>query len=253
MSILHKIIGIGAKESKDDIDINNMPEHIAIIMDGNGRWAKKRGIPRNIGHREGANNLKRIVSCCAKLGIKYLTVYAFSTENWKRPKEEVEGLMNLLKEFLSRAEKELGKENVRINIIGDITSLPLNIQNEIIKVEKSTQKNTKIVLNIALNYGSRIEMVNAVKEICNQVMKKEIKEEEISEELISKYLYTKNIPDPDLIIRTSGEQRISNFLLWQAAYSEFWFDKVLWPDFNEKHLIKAISNFQNRQRRYGGI
>jgi undecaprenyl diphosphate synthase len=253
MNILQKFIGIGAKENKDDIDLNNVPEHIAIIMDGNGRWAKKRGVPRNVGHREGANNLKRTVSYCIKLGVKYLTVYAFSTENWKRPKEEIDALMNLLKEFLSKSVKEMSKENVRINILGDITALPSDIQNEIIMVEKSTRNNKKLVLNIALNYGSRTEIVNAVKIICNKVKKSEINEDEISEEIISKFLYTKSIPDPDLVIRTSGEYRISNFLLWQTAYSEFWFDKALWPDFSEKHLLKAISSFQNRQRRYGGI
>ncbi|MCX7746860.1 MAG: isoprenyl transferase [Clostridia bacterium] len=239
--------------NKVEIDEGKLPDHIAIIMDGNGRWAKRRGLPRNVGHREGANALRRVVLSCNEIGIKYLTVYAFSTENWKRPKSEVDALMNLLIEFLKSADRELAGKNVRICVIGDVEGLPLNIQKEIQRVTKSTSRNTGLNFNIALNYGSRAEMLYAVKAVADEVKKGKMKIDEISEQVISERLYTREIPDPDLIIRTSGEQRISNFLLWQIAYAEFWFTDVLWPDFNGDILLEAVKQYQNRNRRFGGI
>ncbi len=230
-----------------------LPEHIAIIMDGNGRWAGKRHVPRIIGHREGALTLKRIVLKCGQLGIKYLTVYAFSTENWKRPRAEVDALMELLREFLSQANEELAENNIKIKVLGDINRLPKDIRNEIIKVEKSTEENTGLWFNIALNYGSRNEIVNAVKAVCKDVEAGEFSRDDITEEVLSNYMYTRGIPDPDLLIRTSGENRLSNFLLWQLDYSELYFVKLQWHDFSEKHLIKAIEDYMYRERRFGGI
>lgn len=254
MKIFKKFLGINSIEDfKNKIDYNRLPVHIAIILDGNGRWAKKRGIPRNIGHREGAKTLEKVVLFCNEIGIKYLTVYAFSTENWKRPKEEVDALMKLLKEFLDGYQERLGKKNIKINILGDIRALPPDFQDEIIEVEKFSSKNSGLSLNIALNYGSRIEILNAVKDIAADLNNGKIKEDEITEERLSDYLYTKGNPDPDLLIRTSGEYRLSNFLLWQLAYTELWFDKVLWPDFSEQHLLSAIIDYQKRNRRFGGI
>ena len=241
------------KEDKYKVDKNKLPVHIAIIPDGNGRWAKKRGLPRNAGHKEGSNALKRVVIFCNKIGVKYVTVYAFSTENWKRPKTEVEGLMELLLDFLANAEKELKGTDICIKVIGDIKALPPKLQEEIPKVVKMTENNTGLVLNIALNYGGRQEIVNAVKNIAKDVSKGKIKSEDIDEKLISSRMYTKDIPDPDLLIRTSGEWRISNFLLWQTAYTELWFTDVLWPDIKESHIIKAINDYGRRNRRFGGI
>jgi len=235
------------------IDKSKLPVHIAIIMDGNGRWAKRRGLSRSVGHKEGSKTLKKIVKYCDTLGIKYLTVYAFSTENWKRPKDEVDTLMSLLLEYLKNAEKELGGNSVRIRVIGNIKGLSPEIQNEIERVTKSTEKNTGICLNIALNYGSRSEITEAVKEIAKDVKKGMVEISDIDENVISSRLYTSGIPDPDLLIRTSGEMRISNFLLWQSAYSEFWYTNVLWPDFSEADLLQAIADYQVRNRRYGGV
>lgn len=235
------------------IDTSKLPVHIAIIPDGNGRWAKKRGIPRTIGHKAGSERIKRIVKFCADLGIKYLTVYAFSTENWLRPKNEVDTLMALLLEYLKNAEKELSGSNVRIRVIGDINGLPDELQKEIPRVEKFTSVNTGLNLIIALNYGGRRELLYAVKNIVKSVQIGEIKIDEVNEETVSNNLYTKDIPDPDLIIRTSGEKRSSNFLLWQSAYSEFCFPDVLWPDFNEKHMLEALKEYMKRNRRFGGI
>lgn len=241
------------KKSKAMIDVKTLPVHIAIIPDGNGRWAKKRGLPRNAGHREGSNTLKTIVKYCAKLGIKYMTVYTFSTENWKRPKSEVDGLMSLLKEFLRNAENELSGSNVRIKVIGDISVLSAELQSEIARVEKMTEKNTGLMLNIALNYGGRDEIVFAVKQIGKEIAEGKLRLSDIDSNLISEKLYTGGIPDPDLIIRTSGEKRSSNFLLWQSAYSEYWYTNVLWPDFRPDDLREAISDYQQRNRRFGGI
>ena len=237
----------------DSIDYNSLPLHIGVIMDGNGRWAKKRGLPRSAGHSAGAESLKKIVTECNKMGIKYITVYAFSTENWKRPKEEVDYLMGLLMNYLKNAETTLAGENVVIRAIGSRKELSQELCEQIEKTEKFTQNNDGIVMNIALNYGAREEIVNSVKKVCQSVIDGEYTVDEINEEKISDNLYTANQPDPDLIIRTSGEERISNFLLWQLAYSELWFIKKPWPDFNIKDLHNAILDYQNRNRRYGGV
>lgn len=234
-------------------NFENLPVHIAIIPDGNGRWAKKRGLPRSTGHRQGSDSLKQIVKYCAKIGIKYLTTYVFSTENWKRPKEEVDSLMNLLQEFLSRAHEELSGSNIRINVIGDTTKLSKSLSDEILKVEDMTRNNTGLQFNIALNYGGRDEIISAIKKICQDVKDGKLEVDSINEKVVSSKLYTYNIPDPDLVIRTAGEKRISNFLLWQLAYSELWISDVLWPDFTEQHLIEAINEYQKRERRYGGL
>lgn len=249
MGLFKKVI------SRDKIDDNFevVPNHIAIIPDGNGRWAKKRGLPRSVGHREGSMTLKKIVIYCSKIGVKYLTVYAFSTENWKRPQSEVDALMNLLLEFLRNAERELDGSNVRIKVIGDVHGLPEELQKEILRVEKLTSINSGLCLNIALNYGSRLEILNAVKLVAQKVKDNKLSLQAIDEAQFEKYLYTSGTPDPDLLIRTSGEQRISNYLLWQCAYAEFWFTKELWPDVNESHIAEAIKAFEKRNRRYGGI
>lgn len=235
------------RKKAEEISAGVMPKHIGIIMDGNGRWAKKRGMPRNVGHRAGAETLKKIVTYCDKIGIKTVTVYAFSTENWKRPKEEVDSLMSLLKEYLSNAERDLGGKNAVIRVIGDRTALSEDIQQRILETEEFTKDRTGVVLNLALNYGGRDEIVHAVNELLREG-KTEITEHDISEKL-----YEPEIADVDLIIRPSGEYRLSNFLLWESAYTEFWFDNVLWPDFTEKHLDRAIADFQKRNRRFGGV
>ncbi len=240
-------------QKKLDNDFQCIPQHIAIIPDGNGRWAKKRGLPRNVGHREGSMTLKKVVIYCSKVGVKHLTVYAFSTENWKRPKSEVDALMNLLLEFLRNAERELDGSNVRIKVIGDINGLPEELQNEITRVEKMTSVNNGLNLNIALNYGSRFEILHAVKNIAKEIKDGKLTINDIDENQMEQHLYTKGIPEPDLLIRTSGEQRISNYLLWQCAYTEFWFTDTLWPDVNESHIAEAIKAFEKRNRRYGGI
>lgn len=230
-----------------------IPAHIAIIMDGNGRWAAKRGLPRSAGHREGANNLRRIVTASNEVGIKYLTVYAFSTENWTRPKKEVDALMSLLLEFLKNADKDIAGKNIRILVIGDITGLSEEIKKEIARITAKTGVNTGLTLVIALNYGSRGEITEAIKRISREIKKGSLKPEDINEQLVSSHLYTSGIPDPDLIIRPSGESRLSNFLLWQASYAEFWYSDILWPDFKKNDLLQAISDYQKRNRRFGGI
>ena len=235
---------------KREIDRNNIPKHIAIIMDGNGRWAKKRGLTRSMGHREGSRTLKKIVEACYQLGIRYLTVYAFSTENWSRPKEEVDELMKLLLEYLRNAERELAGKKVRIRVIGEKKHLPGEIIKEIKRVEENTENIEGLDFIIALNYGGRQELVEAVSNLVEDA--KEGLISEIDEEAISERLYTNGIPDPDLLIRTSGEMRISNFLIWQLSYSEFFFCDVLWPDFSEVNLRNAIISYQGRQRRFGG-
>lgn len=237
------------KRPKSGIDKNNLPRHVGIIMDGNGRWAKKRGLPRSMGHRAGAQTLKKIALFCDELGIRVLTVYAFSTENWKRPKDEVDQLMSLLTEYLSNAHEELGGRNIAIKIIGDISPFSDEIKEQIRNTEDLTMNNTGMTLNIALNYGARSELVSAVKSI----VKSGIKADDINEQTIEQNLYTSDNPPVDLIIRPSGELRLSNFLLWQCAYSELWFSNVLWPDFDTKHMLAAISDYQGRERRYGGI
>jgi undecaprenyl diphosphate synthase len=240
------------------IDINTiqkkaLPQHIAIIMDGNGRWAKKRGLPRTIGHRAGVESLKKIVEACGEIGIKYLTVYAFSTENWKRPKEEVDTLMNLLVEYIEKELDTLDKNGVCIKPIGNLLELPENAKHQIYKAIEKTKNNHKLYLQIALNYGGRRELVHAIQGIVRDVSDGKLNRELIDEQVVSQYLYTAGIPDPDLIIRPSGEMRVSNFLLWQLAYAELWVTNVLWPDFRSEHLLQAIFEYQQRQRRFGAL
>ncbi|MGL4875517.1 MAG: isoprenyl transferase [Clostridium sp.] len=243
------------KGTEDDIniDMENIPKHIAIIMDGNGRWAKKRKLPRTMGHKAGVETIRRILKEADRLGIKYMTLYAFSTENWKRPKEEVGALMKLLVQYLRQEINELHKNGVRINVLGDISMLPKECVEEIEKSSEKTKDNTGITMNIALNYGGRNEIVRGIKEIAKEIQSGKIEISDINEDMFENYLYTKGIPDPDIIIRPSGEQRLSNFLLWQCAYSEFWYSNICWPDFKEKNLHQAIYDFQGRDRRFGGV
>ena len=241
------------KDNKYNIDFNNIPNHIAIIMDGNGRWAKQRFLPRTVGHKAGVEAIRDVVKECSTLGVKHLTLYAFSTENWKRPVLEVEALMNLLVTYLSKEVRELHQNNVRLNTIGDITKLPEKAINSLNESIELTKDNDGLTLNLALNYGSRSDIKNAIIDIAKNYKNGKISIEDIGEELIANYLSTKSIPDPDLIIRTSGEQRISNFLLWEMAYSEFYFTDVYWPDFTKEELRKAIYTYQNRDRRFGGL
>ncbi len=230
-----------------------VPSHVAIILDGNGRWAKKHFMPRNMGHRQGAKVVEQICEDAWDLGIKYLTVYAFSTENWKRPDKEVNALMKLLRRYLIDCIERTSKNNMRVRIIGEKSRLAEDIRSAIDELEEVSSKNTGLNFTIALNYGSRDEMVRAMRRIGADVKSGALKEEEITEELFSSYLDTRDIPDPDLMIRTSGEQRLSNWMLWQLAYSEFYFTDVLWPDFNKKELEKAIEFFNSRDRRFGGV
>lgn len=222
-------------------------KHIAIIMDGNRRYAKQHFMPSMMGHKKGVEALKKVTRACDDLGVKYLTLYAFSTENWNRTKEEVDFLMDLFVTTITNELKELNENNVKMNFIGDFSRLNKNLQDVLFNSVEKTKNNTGVVLTIAINYGSRDEIVNAVKNI----VKDGVKEDEINEEIISKYLYTKNMPDPDLLIRTSGEKRISNYLLWQIAYSELYITEKLWPEFDKKALIEAIDEFTNRKRRWG--
>ncbi|KUK10541.1 MAG: Isoprenyl transferase [Clostridia bacterium 41_269] len=233
--------------------VEKLPRHIAIIMDGNGRWAQKRMLPRSAGHREGANALKRTVEFCAQLGIKVLTVYAFSTENWKRPKTEINLLMNLLVEYLQKEMDALCKNNVKIITSGKIEELPRDAYAEILKAKSVSKNNTGLILNVALNYGSRDEILKAVKEIAALVKDGVYDIEDINYSLMEAHLYTKGLPEPDLLIRTSGEKRLSNFLLWQLAYTELFFTDTLWPDFDKKDLLEALLSYQNRERRFGGL
>jgi len=225
-----------------------LPTHIAIIMDGNGRWAKKRSLPRSAGHVAGAKTFKDIARYCNKIGLKYLTVYAFSTENWKRPKEEVDGIMNLLRDYLKDAEN-FKSDNIKVNFIGNREVLAEDIKELMRKDEEGSADATGLTLNIAINYGGKDEITRAVREI----VKEGIPAEEITEEVISNHLYTAGMPDPDFIIRPSGEYRLSNYLIWQSAYAEYWFSDVLWPDFKPKHLEKAIDEYNHRHRRFGGV
>lgn len=231
----------------------NIPNHVAIIMDGNGRWAKQRGLPRIAGHKEGMDIVRDIVIAATESGVKALTLYAFSTENWQRPKSEVDFLMRLPKEFLHIYLPEMMENHVKIDTIGDFKGLPDHTREAINHAKEKTKENTGLVLNFALNYGSRNEIIKAVKEISTHVNQGTLEIENIDEKKFSSYLYTKDICEPDLLIRTSGEVRLSNFLLWQLAYTELWFTDVLWPDFNEELFKKALIDYQARKRRYGGI
>ena len=236
-----------------EVDMNNIPNHIAIIMDGNGRWAKQRNLPRTMGHKAGVETVRRILKECRRLGVKNLTLYTFSTENWGRPKEEVSALMKLIVTYLNNELKECNENGVRLNIFGDVSGLPKQCEDAINDAVELTKNNTVINLNLALNYGGRDEIVRAVKMIVDDIKENKIQNSDINTKLISQYLYTKDIPDPDLIIRPSGEQRLSNFLLYQCAYSEFWYSDINWPDFKEEDLRKAISDYQNRDRRFGKV
>ncbi|MBE7051877.1 MAG: isoprenyl transferase [Ruminococcaceae bacterium] len=250
------MFGIFKKKQEDvfeQLDTNNLPVHIGIIMDGNGRWAKKRGLPRSAGHTMGAKVLEQITRDAGHLGIKYLTVYAFSTENWSRPAEEVKALMKLMVEYLDDYRRLIGDEDICVRIIGSKEGLSEEILEKIKIVEDATKNNSAITLNIALNYGGRDEIVKSVKKIAEGVKDGSISVDEIDEKMISDNLYTNYMPDPDFIIRPSGEQRLSNFLLWQSAYSEFWYSDINWPDFTKKDLIRAIVDYQKRNRRFGGV
>ncbi len=242
------LLGVIMSLFKKETTFNSLPEHIAIIMDGNGRWAKKRSLPRSAGHVAGSKKFKEIARYCNKIGLHYLTVYAFSTENWKRPKEEVDNIMNLLREYLKDA-KNFKEENICLKFIGDREPLDEDIKLLIDDVEEESKNATGLKLNIALNYGGRDEIVNAVRKI----VKSGISADCITDETISQNLYTAGMPDPDFIIRPSGEYRLSNYLIWQSAYAEYWFSDILWPDFKTKHLDMAIEDFNKRNRRYGGI
>ena len=227
--------------------IENLPRHIGFIMDGNGRWARQRGLPRLAGHRAGAENLRRVLRACGEWGIKYVTIYAFSTENWGRPKEEVEGLLNLLDQYIDKELPELVKEGVQVRHIGRMDGVPERLQEKIRQAVEATKGNERLILCVAFNYGGRAEIVDAVRKIIAEGYKPE----EVDEDLISSHLYTAGIPDPDLIIRTAGEMRLSNFLLWQSAYAEYYSTPVYWPDFDEEELYKALLDFSRRERRFG--
>ncbi|MFD2925554.1 isoprenyl transferase [Halobacillus naozhouensis] len=235
------------------LDAGHIPKHVAIIMDGNGRWAKKRGLPRVAGHKEGMSVVKKIVRRASDLDVSVLTLYAFSTENWKRPKNEVDFLMKLPIDFLNTYLPELIERDVQVQTIGDTEFLPDHTRKAVEEAIERTSDNSGLILNFALNYGSRFEMVQAVKQISTRVESGELSTSDINEQLFSSHLYTSDLFEPDLLIRTSGEQRLSNFLLWQLAYAEFWFTEVLWPDFDEQLFEQALHDYQNRKRRYGGI
>ena len=237
----------------EDLKSENLPKHLAIIMDGNGRWAKQRGKLRVFGHENGVKAVRRTVENCAKAGIDYLTLYAFSTENWKRPKLEVDTLMRLLVSTLKKELATLDKNNIRLNAIGNIETLPSKVYEELLEVIAKTKSNSGMTLTLALSYGSREELKQAVRSLATKVKNNIISPENIDESVINSHLYTHNLPDVDLLIRTSGERRISNFLLWQIAYAELYFVDAFWPDFSEEHLVEAILNYQNRERRFGKI
>jgi len=238
---------------RDVVARGNLPAHIAIIMDGNGRWARKRGLPRTVGHRQGVKAVKKIVRIAGEIGIKYLTLYTFSTENWKRPKQEISAIMRLLGETTRKELSELLENNVRLTTTGDIDKLPPKRRDVLIDAINKTINNTGLVLNLALNYSGRTEIIEAVRGIARDVAAGRIEPESIDDRLFVKYLQTNGLPDPDLLIRTSGEMRISNFLLWQTSYTELYVTDVLWPDFSEDDFLRAIENFQNRERRFGKV
>lgn len=231
----------------------NIPQHVAIILDGNGRWAKAKGMPRNYGHAQGSKNVEKICEEAWRMGIKYLTVYAFSTENWNRPKEEVNALMKLLRNYMKTCLKTAAKNDMKVRVIGDITKLDEDIQKRILELEEATKNNGGLNFQIAINYGSRDEITRAVRTLAEDVKEGKLMPKEVNEACIERYLDTHDIPDPDLLIRTSGEQRLSNYLLWQLAYTEFYFTDVPWPDFSKQELEKAIEQYNRRDRRYGGV
>ena len=231
----------------------NVPKHVAIIMDGNGRWAKKKRMPRNYGHTQGSKNVEKICEIAYKMGIQYLTVYAFSTENWMRPQEEIDALMKLLGTYLETSIKTSAKNNMRVRVIGDTSRLSEEIKQSIVALEEASRNNTGLNFQVAINYGGRDELLRAVKALAKDVKSNIIELDSIDEAVFERYLDTKDIPDPDLLIRTSGEQRLSNYLLWQMAYTEFYFTEVLWPDFDKKELTKAVEYYSSRTRKFGGL
>ena len=235
------------------VDFARLPRHIAIIMDGNGRWARRRRLPRIAGHRAGAQAVRNAVESCSRLGVRALTLYAFSTENWKRPRSEIDTLMDLLREYLRRELAEIHRNNIRLQILGRYEQLPIEVQQDLEDALHQTASNTGMVLNVALNYSARAELVDAFNSIWKDLRDSSGRDSAITEKMISDHLYTRGLPDPDLLIRTSGEMRVSNFLLWQIAYAEIWVTDTCWPDFTRRHLLQAILDFQKRERRYGGL
>ncbi len=253
MSLISSIFSSIRVPTVKELKKNNIPEHVAIIMDGNGRWAMKRKLPRSAGHRAGVEALRDVIEVCIELGIKFLTVYSFSSENWRRPKDEVNFLLNLFLETLREELESLDRNGVRVRLIGNREEVPSEILKAFENAEKETENNNKLFFNIAFNYGSRQEIVGAVKRICRAAARNDIDIEKLDEKNFSEYLFTDSYPDPDFLIRTSGEYRVSNFLLWQIAYCEFYFVKTLWPDFKKKNFLKAIYYYQYRDRRFGGL
>ena len=250
-----KIPFFTTKKNKEiDVElVENVPDHVAIIMDGNGRWAQRRGLPRIAGHKEGVSTVNKIVKAAVKADMKILTLYTFSTENWKRPKSEIDFILRLPKEFLHIYLPGLISNNVRINTIGDFDALPAHTKEAVQYAVDKTKNNDGLLLNFALNYGSRLEIIHAVKKIIHDVDKEKLSVDSLDDEQFSKYLFTTDLSDPDLLIRTGGEQRLSNFMLWQLAYTEFCFSDTLWPDFNESNFLNALEDYKQRKRRYGGI
>lgn len=238
---------------KENIDFNNLPRHIAVIMDGNGRWARGKGAARIFGHRNAIQAVKDVTEGCGELGVKYLTLYAFSTENWSRPKEEVDGLMELLVNTLQKEIHMLHENNVKLQTIGDITQLPVDCQQNLRQAIAATQNNSGLILQLALNYSGRWELVQAARQLCEEVKAGKLEPQEIDEQKISQHLQTSGVPDPELLIRTSGELRISNFLLWQIAYTEIFITQTLWPDFRKEDLYEAVCAYQKRERRFGKV
>ncbi len=237
--------------NKNQLDAARLPRHVAIIMDGNGRWATSRGFPRVMGHRAGIKSVRAVVEAAREIGVEVLTLYAFSVENWKRSEREISTLMRLLDEYLRRELENMMSNQVRLNVLGDIGGLPERVQNHLKAVMEKTRGNKRLLLNLALNYGGRAEIVQAAKKIANDIKRGSLREDELDEERFKKYLYTDGLPDPDLLIRTSGEHRISNFLLWQISYAELYWTLSLWPDFGKEEFIKALLDYQHRERRFG--
>jgi undecaprenyl diphosphate synthase len=242
-----------AKTTLKDLDLNRLPKHIAIIMDGNGRWARERGFPRTIGHKKGIDAFKRILEFVSSLNIEVLSVYAFSTENWKRPKKEVDTLMELLSSSIKKQLDKINRKNIQIRVMGCIEDLPCEVKKNLKKAIELTKNNKGLIVNIGINYGSRREIVEGVKTVCRRVMQGQFDLETLNENSFKNFLDTKDLRDPDLVIRTGGELRLSNFMLWQSAYSELWFTDVYWPEFDKQDLIRAIYDYQQRERRFGGI
>lgn len=243
------LVGTSTDEAHEELIPDQVPAHVAIIMDGNGRWAKQRGLPRLAGHRAGTENLRTILRASVEFGIRYLTIYAFSTENWGRPAAEVKGLMTILRDVIDRELGELNEEGVQLRHIGELDGVAPDLQEKVRQAVELTKNNDRLILNVAFNYGGRAEILRAIQRIIADGRSAE----EVTEELVSQYLYTSNIPDPDLIIRTSGEIRLSNFLIWQSAYAEYYFPEVYWPDFNREELLKALHRYAERDRRFGLI